>query len=563
LQFDAQAIVRLRVHYSMRGLEVLAYDRVEGPWNAEGKAFEEALDAFVAEYRLKDDAVYTVLPRYDIATRILTLPTHSPEEAANMVRLSAEEFVPYTIEEMIIDQCILEKLPNGESRVLAALAHRDAVYGHLNLLRKTGLEPDGIFLSTACLALVLQSCASAKALPDVRRLALANLGFSGIEVVVADRGKIQFSRGIATVQNWAAAPAPKKRTEEDPHPTPLPEGEGEREKEAGGEPLDTRFESLGGEDLPPEGEGEREKEAGGEPLDTRFESLGGEDLPPPGSAPLQELAAEIRGSLSAYRRESESGEGVDAVFLCSETVPVDGWCGPLSEETALPCLPADFAKTLIAHGADRLETLPLTLLGAALMAQERSEIRINLLPASVAEGKKLEMVRAAAIRISLVAVGILIALGALYFQSVHQRQRFIDELRNKVAVIEPKARGVASKRQQLQILRQQVARSGSALELLATVCEAAPASKVNLTTFSYRRREGINLWGRAKSVDDVHAFAEKLRRMATGHLSMFAEARSIYEQEGKERDTTVFDYQIAIPFIEEEESSDSGTASRK
>jgi type II secretory pathway component PulL len=534
LQFDAQAIVRLRVHYSMRGLEVLAYDRVEGPWNAEGKAFEEALDAFVAEYRLKDDAVYTVLPRYDIATRILTLPTHSPEEAANMVRLSAEEFVPYTIEEMIIDQCILEKLPNGESRVLAALAHRDAVYGHLNLLRKTGLEPDGIFLSTACLALVLQSCASAKALPDVRRLALANLGFSGIEVVVADRGKIQFSRGIATVQNWAAAPAPKKRTEEDPHPTPLPEGEGEREKEAGGEPLDTRFESLGGE-----------------------------DLPPPGSAPLQELAAEIRGSLSAYRRESESGEGVDAVFLCSETVPVDGWCGPLSEETALPCLPADFAKTLIAHGADRLETLPLTLLGAALMAQERSEIRINLLPASVAEGKKLEMVRAAAIRISLVALGILIALGALYFQSVHQRQRFIDELRNKVAVIEPKARGVASKRQQLQILRQQVARSGSALELLATVCEAAPASKVNLTTFSYRRREGINLWGRAKSVDDVHAFAEKLRRMATGHLSMFAEARSIYEQEGKERDTTVFDYQIAIPFIEEEESSDSGTASRK
>jgi len=210
-----------------------------------------------------------------------------------------------------------------------------------------------------------------------------------------------------------------------------------------------------------------------------------------------------------------------------------------------------------------LETLPLTLLGAAMMAQERSEIRISLLPASVAEGKKLEMVRAAAIRISLVAVGILIALDALYFQSVHQRQRFIAELQNKVAVIEPKARGVASKRQQLQILRQQVARSGSALELLATVCEAAPAEKVNLTTFSYRRREGINLWGRAKSVDDVHAFAEKLRRMATGHLSMFAEARSIYEQEGKERDTTVFDYQIAIPFIEEEERSDSGTADGK
>jgi len=190
------------------------------------------------------------------------------------------------------------------------------------------------------------------------------------------------------------------------------------------------------------------------------------------------------------------------------------------------------------------------------MAQERGTARINLLPVSVLKAHRLEGVRKKILRGAALVAIILVALGALYYQAAYQRQQFVNELERKEASVAPKARGVASKRQQLQILSHQVARSGSAMELLATVCEAAPDT-VNITTFSYRRTEGMNIWGRAKSVNDVHAFAEGLRRMAEGHLSMFAQARSIYEQEGNERNEKVFDYQIAIPFVEEEKSDET------
>lgn len=516
LQFDAQAISRLRVRRSAKGIEVLGFDHEAGPWGAEAHGLEHALTQFVQQHNLHEDTVYTVLPRHDIATRILTLPTQNPSEAANMVQLSAEEFVPYTIEEMIIDQCILTNRPNGEAQVLAALAHRDVVNGHLGLLQKAGIAPDGVFLSTACLATLLQLCAQNKNLPHARRLALVHLGSGGIEVIVAGQGDLLFSRGIATVQDWSTVS------------------------------------SLGG------APGKSAEEVSG----TSFSSLVFDEPTPSATGALQELTAEIRGSLSAFRRESEDGESVEGVYLCSETPTADEMASLISEEIHLPCHMADFARALVTYGAEHLAAMPLVMLGAALMAQERGEIRVNLLPAAAAEVKHLENAQRMVVRFGLVAAAILVALLGLYFQSVHQRQVYINELESKVAAIEPNARGVASMREQLQILSRQVERNGSALELLATVCEAVPGDAANITAFTYRRTEGINIYGRAKSVDDIHAFTKTLRGMAKSYLKMFAQAKSLYEQQGKERDQEVFDYQVVIPFTEEEQS-DTAPTSRK
>jgi hypothetical protein len=149
----------------------------------------------------------------------------------------------------------------------------------------------------------------------------------------------------------------------------------------------------------------------------------------------------------------------------------------------------------------------------------------------------------------------------LFAESVHQRQQLIHELEQRVAEIEPNARGVAEKRQQLQILRREVAKSGSVLDYLAQITEAAPP-RVNINMVSYRRMEGINIWGRAKTIDNIHAFAENLRRQATtSALNAFQQARSVYEQQTREQNEIIFDYQISIPFIEEEEVSGPDTTS--
>ena len=139
LQFDAQRISRLRVRPSTKGVDVLAWDTQDGPWSIEDGALDKALHAFVKEHRVGADTVYTVLPRHEVTTRILELPSHNREELTNMVRLSAEEFVPYSADELIIDQSVLRPLESGESQILAVLAHHDVVNNHLGMLRKAGI----------------------------------------------------------------------------------------------------------------------------------------------------------------------------------------------------------------------------------------------------------------------------------------------------------------------------------------------------------------------------------------------------------------------------------------
>ena len=99
------------------------------------------------------------------------------------------------------------------------------------------------------------------------------------------------------------------------------------------------------------------------------------------------------------------------------------------------------------------------------------------------------------------------------------------------------------------------------MHYLSEIMVSAPP-RVNINTYSYRRNEGINIWGRAYSVDDVHKFAENLRKQAIASgLNALKNARSVYEQQTTEQNVFVFDYQITVPFVEEEEVESSSVES--
>ena len=458
LQCDNQLISLLRVHPSSKGIEVLSFDTQRGAWSMEDASLEAALIAFAQKHALADDTLCTVLPRYDVTSRILTLPTHGLEEAASMVRLSAEEFVPYAADELVIDQCILQTLPNGESRVLAVLAHRDVVNAHLALLKKAGLEPERILMSSACLASAV--AASLDFTDDP--VAVVNLASGGLEIVVLGGARLQYGRGIATVQDWAESPDA-----------------------------------------------------------------------------LNELALEVRGSLAAFRRESEDGTPVDRVYLCSEWLAVTSACETLEHETGKECQPAVFAKRLITKGQEHVDTLPLVSLGAALAAQDRAAISINLLPESMTRVRALEGAKSTFLKgFGLVAV-ILLALSGLYFQAVHQRDAYIRELQKQIKELEPSARGVTAKQEQLSILRQQVQHHGSALEILASAFKAGPAGKLTVIRFLYNRKDGVHINGRASSIDEVQSFAQTLRDMAQNGLEQLAQAKVVYTGATEERGSPV------------------------
>ena len=490
LQADEHLLSLLRVRATAKGVDVLSFAQERGDWSGEDGALAAALKSFLGQHLEEEDAVSTILPRHNITTRIVVLPTQEMEEAAQMIRYSAQDYVPYAEDELTIDQSLLSKLPDGEARYLAVFAHKDIIDAHVALLQEASIDPENVFLSTTCLA---SAVAAASAQSESRRYALVNLASEGLEVIVMEGAKLEYSRGVATVQDWST-----------PDEAPAQE--------------------------------------------TVLSVLGG-------GGPMEELTSEVRGSLAAYRRESEHGEGVEMLLLASDFADVSRPCEVLTQETGKDSRPATLDGGLATKGQEHLTGLPLAALGAALAVQGRAAYTINLVPESLTAERKLEGVKSTVLSVAALIVVLLLSLGGLYYQAMYQRQQLISELQEQADAIAPQARGVAAKQKQLQILHRTVSRSGSVLELLATICGIAPTPNINIARFTYHREEGIHLYGNALTVDDVALFADRIREQGKGALKLLSHARSLYTQDTFERGKTITTYQIAILPPEDEDDS--------
>ena len=199
LQFDERAISRLRARRSAKGIEVIGFDIERGAWSVQDGSLEAALREFSSKHQLSEDDVYTVLPRYDMTARILDLPSQDINEIEGMVRLSAEEYVPFSAEELVTDQCVLAKTAEGGSKVLAVFAHQDVVQAHVKLLDAAKIEPEQIFLSTTCLAAAAVEAGGVSR----KRYALINLASGGLEVIVMHDGRLEYGRAVASQVDWS------------------------------------------------------------------------------------------------------------------------------------------------------------------------------------------------------------------------------------------------------------------------------------------------------------------------------------------------------------------------
>jgi len=515
----------LRIQKTRKGWEVLHFE-TNFDLNAPSKLSVAQLKEKARENKWLNEPCYFVLPRHEITSRIITLPSQDIDEIKNMVALSAEEFVPYSLEEIQISQCILEELPNSESRVFVAIAHRDLIQEKIKALQDIGWEPSGILVSTGLIVNTASEIVKAK----TKYVGLVHLALGGIEVAIFNNNILQFSRGVRTtweINETTISPSDLKHTKPEP-----------METETVLDPFRSSVETI----EPPQSLGAVQEE-----IST--------DL-------THEILREIRASLNTYQRETETEVNIDTIYISSEFSVSTKLKEDLEKFLDIPCV---FLSSKDFKNVQTIETItpPISasLFGVGVSLSQGKPFSLDLLPEKLLAIHKVRQLATHIKRCAVLVLLLILSLIGLFAESVHQRQQLIHELEQRVAEIEPNARGVAEKRQQLQILRREVAKSGSVLDYLAQITEAAPP-RVNINMVSYRRMEGINIWGRAKTIDNIHAFAENLRRQATtSALNAFQQARSVYEQQTREQNEIIFDYQISIPFIEEEEVSGPDTTS--
>lgn len=272
----------------------------------------------------------------------------------------------------------------------------------------------------------------------------------------------------------------------------------------------------------------------------------------------ESLTYEARELLGAFRRESADGLGVETVHISATLLSVECLATLLEESLGKPCPPAIFGSE-----RDRDEGhCPATFAGAYLLSQDEGPIPLSLAPPALARQRTMRRAEAG-IRQGAVLVGVvLLAVLVCFAQAWWQRHQLIEELEIERDAIAPRAEGIAAKQQGLRIISRQVEQGASFLEMLAGLSDAAPPSALNITRIQYDRAAGLDIWGRATSKDRVlKDFLGAIRRDATGNLAFFAQAHSLYETVGTERNQPIINYQITIP-INEEDVDDATTPTR-
>jgi hypothetical protein len=473
LQVDERLFAVLRVRRSAKGLDVLEHAVERGHWSTGDGSLQQALAAFVQRHQLARTACYYVLPRHEVTSRILVLPSHDAAELGGMVRLCAEEYTPYRAEELVTGECILQKLNTGESSVLAIFAQQTIVDAHLTLLAGAGVRPESVFFSTACLA----SAAIAARPSSHGPYALVNLASGGIEVLVLNGARIEHARGVAAPHNW-------------------------------------------------------------------------EQCADPASEAFQELAVEVRASLSAHRREAEENAGAEEIFLASDCIDVEPVCVSLERELGQTCRKAEFALRTVSDGADKLVAVPMSALGAAITAQNRAALVVILESESLRAQRKRDVARQYFLLAGGLVGAICAGLIALYALASHQRNDYLAELDAQIEAIRPEAHDLIEKQRQLGVIEKQVDRSSSVLEAIGVIHDVAPVGRVNIKRLQFDRDKGMTLEGRAVSDSAPYDLAELLRDAAKERFAGFSQARVTKTEQGQEQNLPVWNYTIEMPFPE-------------
>lgn len=169
-----------------------------------GEPSPEVLKLVLSRLALSKPEIMSVLPREQILTRLLKLPTIQPDELAKMVSLTGKAQLPYPPEQTVIDYQVLDQQA-GSSNVQLVACHRDLVERHLSVLRQAGYEPTVVTPSSWGLLAWYQRLAKS---PQVTEPAIVvHLDTDRTDFVLIKDARVHFSRSLSQgIRDWQETP---------------------------------------------------------------------------------------------------------------------------------------------------------------------------------------------------------------------------------------------------------------------------------------------------------------------------------------------------------------------
>ncbi|MBU0700232.1 type IV pilus assembly protein PilM [bacterium] len=199
LDFDYHSVTIAQVKKTTNGFiliklatEMVA--QVEEDMEAKGIKTAETILRLLNKNSIRVINLHTCIPMRFATIRCLQLPSLDEAEIEGISRFQAEKILPYPTEELIIRHQVLTSTQNS-SRVMIVIVHQDIIKQHLSVLKKAGLEPERILLSSQ--ATTNPYLYNQIGNPSLEA-AIVNIGFSVTDISFISHGLLLFSRSVST-----------------------------------------------------------------------------------------------------------------------------------------------------------------------------------------------------------------------------------------------------------------------------------------------------------------------------------------------------------------------------
>jgi len=152
---------------------------------------KEALD----EIDLHPDTVNLSVSGPDVIARFIELPRMNKEQLNNALTFEAEKYIPFNINEVVLDSIILDNkaADSGQMSVLIAAAKRDLIDNYLHMAEELGFEINIIDVDSFAM---FNAFLHGRTSPDKTGNAFVILGHSRTDVMVSIGDKPCFVRQI-------------------------------------------------------------------------------------------------------------------------------------------------------------------------------------------------------------------------------------------------------------------------------------------------------------------------------------------------------------------------------
>ena len=191
-------IACLSVENSKITLEAVGEDKtikVDNKETDKDKFLNEAgkvIKGLLGDLKIKNKQAVVSLPEDEVISRLVRLPPLKDNEIMDALRFEAETFIPFPLEEVLIDYEIIEKDEAGRLTIFVIAARNDLINSYLKLFKSIGLDLLALESPAIALRRVLKV-----GIPMVERVVVVDMGEKYSDIFSINKNNVYFARSLS------------------------------------------------------------------------------------------------------------------------------------------------------------------------------------------------------------------------------------------------------------------------------------------------------------------------------------------------------------------------------